>query len=651
MTARDILMAAGGASQEKLYVDDVFSTYLHAGNGSTQTINNGIDLAGKGGLVWIKERGGTSPHLLFDTVRGAGNPLTSSDTTAQNTGGYAGYQNFLSNGFSLGNNGNINGTTSQTYTSWTFRKAPKFFDVVTYTGNGSSRTLSHSLGAQPGMVIVKRTDAASDWFVWHTKFGASPTYGEDKVLYLNTTAETTTLATAFGGTIGSSTFYVGTSLSVSGATYVAYLFAHDPSADGIIQCGSFTTDTGGNATISLGWEPQFVLLKPVSSAGNWVIADSMRGMPVDGADARLYPNLSNSETAANTLDPTATGFNATGLAVSTSYIYMTIRRPNKPPASGRDVYFTQTDYTYIYSGIGAQKTYPVDLAIGRLSKITQSETFVIDRLRGGFIEMPTATINYPYLVANTTAAEAKSTNYQSTLSANFSMVISGGHAGKHWWSFRRAPGFFDVVAYAGDAGFAANFAHNLSAQPELVISKRKDSQNHWAIAVRLGTNSWLTSNATGGFVLNSSAATTQTVGYDLYFTPTHFGPGFVGGGWESTNLIGGKYVAYLFASCPGISKVGSYTGNGGSQTINCGFAMGARFVLIKRTDASGDWYVWDTERGIVSASDPHLSLNSTAAEVTTDDSVDPDASGFIVNQNSATNINVSGGQYIFLAIA
>ncbi len=61
--------------------------------------------------------------------------------------------------------------------------------------------------------------------------------------------------------------------------------------------------------------------------------------------------------------------------------------------------------------------------------------------------------------------------------------------------------------------------------------------------------------------------------------------------------------------------------------------------------------MWDSERGIVAGNDPHLSLNTTAAEVTTDDSIDPDNSGFIVNQNPTTNINVSGGEYIYYAIA
>ena len=130
-------------------------------------------------------------------------------------------------------------------------------------------------------------------------------------------------------------------------------------------------------------------------------------------------------------------------------------------------------------------------------------------------------------------------------------------------------------------------------------------------------------------------------------TSTVFTVGNLGGTNSSTNT----FVNYIFATLAGISKVGSYTGNGSSQTINCGFAAGARFILIKRTDSTGDWYVWDSARGIVSGNDPHLSLNTTAAEVTTDDSIDPDSTGFIVNQLGATNINVNTATYIYLAIA
>jgi hypothetical protein len=110
-------------------------------------------------------------------------------------------------------------------------------------------------------------------------------------------------------------------------------------------------------------------------------------------------------------------------------------------------------------------------------------------------------------------------------------------------------------------------------------------------------------------------------------------------------------VGYLFASCPGVSKVGSYTGTGTTQTINCGFTGGARFVLIKRTNSTGDWYVWDSARGIIPANDPYLLLNSTAAEVTGTDYIDTTSVGFEITSTAPAAINANGGTFIFLAIA
>ena len=85
------------------------------------------------------------------------------------------------------------------------------------------------------------------------------------------------------------------------------------------------------------------------------------------------------------------------------------------------------------------------------------------------------------------------------------------------------------------------------------------------------------------------------------------------------------------------------------------FSSGARFVLIKRTDnnagnVAGNWYVWDTERGIVAGDEQHTILNVNTGKGT-DDSIDPASSGFIVNEISATNINISSAEYIFYAIA
>jgi hypothetical protein len=110
-------------------------------------------------------------------------------------------------------------------------------------------------------------------------------------------------------------------------------------------------------------------------------------------------------------------------------------------------------------------------------------------------------------------------------------------------------------------------------------------------------------------------------------------------------------VSYLFATLAGVSKVGSYTGTGTTLSIDCGFTAGARFVLIKRTDSTGDWYVWDTTRGIIAGNDPYLMLNSTAAEVTNTDYIDPLSSGFQISSTAPAAINASGGSFIFLAIA
>lgn len=61
--------------------------------------------------------------------------------------------------------------------------------------------------------------------------------------------------------------------------------------------------------------------------------------------------------------------------------------------------------------------------------------------------------------------------------------------------------------------------------------------------------------------------------------------------------------------------------------------------------------MYDSTRGIVSGNDPALALNSTAAEVTSADAVDPDASGIIVNEEATCSINANGISYIFLALA
>ena len=149
----DGLGVVGAAT--KTYVDDVFSTYVFKGNGSTgQTINNGINLSGKGGLVWNKDRENAYDHLLWDTVRGDDYVLASNSSDSQT--GQTNSITYNSNGYTLnGGNGNEN---NQKTTSWSFAKAKGFFDVVTYTGTGSVQNISHSLACVPGCIMIKSLD-------------------------------------------------------------------------------------------------------------------------------------------------------------------------------------------------------------------------------------------------------------------------------------------------------------------------------------------------------------------------------------------------------------------------------------------------------------------------------------------------------------
>ena len=166
-----------------IYIEDVFSTYLYTGNGTSQTITNGIDLAGKGGLVWIKRRNGVYSHVLYDTSRGVNLSLSSNTTGVNANQAPDGVSAFNATGFSLNGNSHLDNNTTGTYASWTFRKQPKFFDVVTWTGDGSTnRQIAHSLNGTVGCIFVKSTTSAASWRVYHRSVGATG------ALTLNSTA-------------------------------------------------------------------------------------------------------------------------------------------------------------------------------------------------------------------------------------------------------------------------------------------------------------------------------------------------------------------------------------------------------------------------------------------------------------------------------
>jgi len=654
MAIRDIVQAAAGVGGAGEYIEDVFSTYLYKGTSTTQTITNGIDIAGEGGMVWLKSRQDIDSHFIFDTQRSAGTYsaskwLNTNNTNAEAEQGTYGLDQFNSDGFRIFGSANQLNRLDHIYASWSFRKSPKFFDVVTWAGNGGTgRAIPHSLDSTPGFIIVKNITNSADWLVWHRSLTSS------KELILNTNDSAYNYGAFESAT--STTFTVNDSgyTNQIGSNYVAYLFAHDAGGFGddgeqnVISCGSYTGTGAVGNEVTLGFEPQWLLVKSSSLGENWWLVDVMRGMPVQnytGAKG-IRPNTDSTEATPFGLYPTATGFVLAdgGGAINennATYIYMAIRRPMKTPEAGTEVFAVAPRSSTAGYNYAFVSNFPVDMGMSR-NVVGATEMRLGSRLQGD-----------AYLQTPLTSAEASSASwYQGDSMNSVGLGFSKNNEvpiEKYGWMFKRAPGFMDVVCWTGDGTQNRGIAHNLTTTPEFVITKSRSS----------GSFSWFTYTATtgiaGSLFLNNENALNTGAGANAWgstaFNESNFYISGPTAGYSGINGSGTTYIAYLFATLPGVSKVGSYTGTGADLNVDCGFSAGAKFILIKRTDSTGDWYVWDSARGIVAGDDPYLLLNSTAAQVTNTDYIDPLASGFTVTSSAPAALNASGGTYIFLAIA
>jgi hypothetical protein len=613
-------------SSDANWIEECFQTHLYTGTDATQTITNGIDLAGKGGLVWTKTRSDSGSNWVTDSARGNFR-LNTNATSAQSTTGSV---TFNSNGFT------VDSTFAGlfTYASWTFRKQKKFFDVVTYTGDdNSNHVIPHNLGSVPGCIIVKQTSGAGAWFVRHRsvtnigRLNLTNSFDLSQVLmYPNLVTDTS--------------FAVNYELNTAGKTYVAYLFAHDAGGfgltgtDNVISCGSFTTSSY-YATVNLGYEPQWILYKRTDSTvdGDWQIADNMRGLlatansPFQG----LQPNLSAAESSTGNIQITSTGFVFGGAAAS-PYIYIAIRRgPMKVPTDATKV-FSPNVFT---TNNTITTNFPVDLSILKLNKASTSANQFYDRLRGA----------YQQIFSNSTAAEA--TNGASPLfDNNTGTVINAFTAGLDsiGYSLKRAPSTFDEVCYTGNGG-SNTLTHNLGVAPELIIFKSRSASENWVVLADFGPIYY----RRGYLDLTNSAPQMGYGGALLDSKPTATSISLLGG--TGTNSNATTYVAYLFATCPNVSKVGTFTGNGSTQAIACGFTGGARFVMIKAVSTTGNWLIFDTARGMNTSTDPWLALNSTAAESSTTGACTTTTGGFTVDESKLTGVNTNGVSYIFLSYA
>ena len=284
-----------------------FQTTLYTGNGSTQEVNQSENSTFNPSCVWIKLRTIAANHELFDQVRGATKALWTNSTAAETTDAQK-LQSFDSDGFTVGTNGNVNGS-GYPFVAWQWNEgATPGFDIVSYSGTGVNRTVAHNLGVKPGMFIVKQRGAAgTNWGVYHSAIGAT------KSLFLQSSGAAFTSAEYFNNTEPtSSVFTLGTNAqgNANGGTYIAYVFAP---VEGFSAFGSYVGN--GNADgpmVNLGFQPSFIMLKDSDNAQGWAMYDTKRGPfnPVAASGQILFANLSSGSSgfSGNTIDIVSNGF-------------------------------------------------------------------------------------------------------------------------------------------------------------------------------------------------------------------------------------------------------------------------------------------------------------------------------------------------------
>jgi len=411
-------------------IESNFSTFLYTGDGNSgRAVTTGIDSVNKSSLIWIKRRDDEQSHGLFDTLRGVDTRVESEASDGNQTLGGDSLQSFTSTGFTVGSHDLVNGNNKK-YVSWSFKKAPKFFDVVKYEGTGSARTVAHSLGGTVGMILIKNLDQTDNWAVYHR--GADASAPEDKYIILNTSSAVADSANWWNDTAPTtSVFTVGTdhAVNANGENYIAYIFAHETGSDSMIQCGSYIGN--GNNTgpsIDLGWEPQWLLLQNITDGDSVMMFDTMRGFDYRGDDVVLLADTIDGETndysgqGFSTIVPTSTGFN---VVKSIGYvnnnnsrmIYVAIRRPNMA---------TITDATKVFDiSAGAdtnQTPFPVDMFI-------RGHT-----AGGGDNELLTRLLGNTRLDTNKTSAEA-AVGYDA-FGSNTSAGGSGWGTGYVFWNWK-----------------------------------------------------------------------------------------------------------------------------------------------------------------------------------------------------------------------
>ena len=665
-----------GAAQPGLYVEDVFKQFYYKGDQETnRQFDVGWDMENEGGMVMVKSATSGESWPMSDTVRGNGQTIRSNTTDVQWYDGNR-IKSFNTTGFVLGSDGAVNNSSNQ-YLALAFRKCPKFFDIVTYVGNGTAgREIPHNLDAVPGMIWVKKLDQGNeDWAVYHKSVGKeyamtlnSDSNRDQQSIYWNDTAPTSTHFTVGGSNRVNS--------SGSSPNYIAYLFADNEEAFGddgkqsIMKLDEYP-GTSSNNLINCGWESQIQIYKNfITGSNEWCISSSTLGYSVPHTSGvATSPNSSDcthlepSSNAQNTQnrrlyqDPLGFKWNAEARSDCNSngqtYMFMAIRSSTgKVSKPFKDV--TGSDRGKMFWTVhknGSNK----DVPPGSYSTATYLQTLNPNgwQAEGGLIKnWATGSTNWQVHGKQTMQRILRTNETTSNLndgSNNFRSTegwAPNQSTNKLGYAWKQSRGFTSM--YYNGSGSAQTINHALGVVPEMIWICNLNT-NDWKPAYHMGFNNgvnpWMRTMA-----LNQGNGGWEDVNYWNNTAPTE--TTFTVGTNGAMNAHAENFMALLFASMNGVSKCGYYTGNGNllnsnPKEINLGFAP--RLLIIKgNTDK--DWNVFDSQRGLLPNEgtwDGRLRLNESGSQEENIDFVLPTSSGFKVSEHDQVGAN--NENYIYYA--
>ena len=272
-------------------------------------------------MVWIKSRSAATDNNLVDTISGTQKYLVSNNDGPESTD-INKLTSFDTNGYTLGANAEVNNNT-ETYAGYTFVQREGFFDVVKWVGDGTgARDIPHNLNSNVAFMTAKVNEATGDWLTSGDAYISANRPALNKSEITNVNASTLPSTSAVN-------FQVTGLLNGLAVQYTAYLFA-DNSGNGVT--GGQYIGTGAALKITTNFDTQFVMIKSVTGARDWVLLDSVRDA-VNPSTAELNPNLQNAEsTLASGVDFLVDGFELKGAELELNntgelYIYLAIADP------------------------------------------------------------------------------------------------------------------------------------------------------------------------------------------------------------------------------------------------------------------------------------------------------------------------------------